>query len=161
MTTKNDEIERLFRKRYLSSLRLAVALVHDAETARDIVHDVFASLLAGEYREISEAYLSRAVRNSCLNYIRDLSARDRLHNLYLLDVDECEAEDWPDEETFRLIAGSMSLLPSDQCRRVVDLRYRLGMKYSEIAEAAGISEVSVYRHLRHALEILRQTLRNE
>lgn len=39
------------------------------------------------------------------------------------------------------------------------MRYRLGMKYREIAEAAGISEVAVYRHLRHALDILRQTLR--
>ena len=159
MTTKNDEIERLFRNCYVSSLHLAVRLIHDAETARDIVHDVFASLLSVDRSDISEAYLSRAVRNSCLNYLRDLSARDRLHNLYMLEEDECDSDDWPDEETFRLIAASMDLLPSDQCRRVVEMRYRLDMKYREIAEAAGISEVAVYRHLRHALDILRQTLR--
>lgn len=161
MTTKNDEIERLFRRCYASSLRLAVALIHDTETARDIVHDVFASLLSTDRSDITESYLGRAVRNSCLNYIRNLSVRDRLHNLYLLETDECDANDWPDEETFRLIADSMYLLPSDQCRRVVDLRYRLGLKYSEIARTVGISEVAVYRHLRHALDILRQTLRNE
>lgn len=161
MTTKNDEIELLFRKRYVSSLHMAVKLIHDAETARDIVHDVFASLLSVDRSDINEGYLSRAIRNSCLNYLRDLTARQRLHNLYLLEEDECDSDDWPDEETFRLIAASMDRLPSDQCRRVVDLRYRLGMKYREIAETAGISEVAVYRHIRHALDILRQTLREQ
>ncbi|MCM1028647.1 MAG: ECF-type sigma factor [Alloprevotella sp.] len=53
----------------------------------------------------------------------------------------------------------MTRLPSDQCRRVITLRYRDGLKYREIAQTLGISEVAVYRHIRHALDILRQTLR--
>lgn len=160
MTTKNDEIERLFRKHYASSLRIATTLLHDKDTARDIVHDVFATFLSGSKADISEAYLGIAVRNSCLNYIRDLSVRDRIHNLYLLESDRIDEIGWPGEEIFAEIADTMSRLPSDQCRKVVELRYRDGMKYHEIADALGISQVAVYKHLRHAVEILRKTLRN-
>ena len=44
MTNKND-IEQLFKAHYAQMYRLAVALLHDDDLARDIVHDVFASLL--------------------------------------------------------------------------------------------------------------------
>lgn len=163
MTTKNDEIELLFRRHYASSLRLALAIVHDQETARDLVHDVFASFLSADRADITKGYLYRAVRNSCLNHIRDMSVRDRLHSMYLLDTDgdAATADDWPDEVTLALISDTLDSIPSEQCRAVTSMRYRLGMKYGEIAEALGISQVAVYKHLRHALDILRQTLKND
>ena len=148
----------MFRKHYASSLRIATALLHDEETARDIVHDVFATFLSGSKADITAAYLGMAIRNSCLNYMRDLSVRDRIHNLYLLESDGLDEIGWPGEEILEEIAGVMSKLPSDQCRRVVELRYRDGMKYHDIAETLGISQVAVYKHLRHAMEILRNTL---
>ena len=44
MTDRND-IEQLFKAHYTQMFRLAVALLHDDDLARDIVHDVFLSLL--------------------------------------------------------------------------------------------------------------------
>ena len=44
MTNRND-IEQLFKAHYSQMHRLAVALLHDGDLARDIVHDVFVSLL--------------------------------------------------------------------------------------------------------------------
>ncbi|MCM1028648.1 MAG: hypothetical protein NC342_07320 [Pseudoflavonifractor sp.] len=105
MTTSTDQIERLFRKCYASSLDMAVSLVHDVEAARDIVHDLFASLLLADNNDINESYLTRALRNSCLNHLRSLSTRDRIHNLYIMVEDECSDNDWPDEDTFELIAS--------------------------------------------------------
>lgn len=43
MTTKSD-IEQLFQSNYRAMLTLAIRLLHDLETARDIVHDVFESV---------------------------------------------------------------------------------------------------------------------
>ena len=37
---------------------------------------------------------------------------------------------------------------------------RQGMSYREISTTLGISEVAVYKHLRHALDVLRQKFRN-
>lgn len=159
MTTNTDEIEKLFRQHYAALLRIATVLVQDDEMARDIVHDVFASLVTAPASTATAVYLARAVRNRCFNQLRDISVRERFRNLYLLENDEADDEEaWPDEETLRLVADAIGSIPSEQCRRVVDMRYAQGMKYKEIADAAGISETAVYKHLRHALEVIRQTL---
>lgn len=47
MTERND-IEQLFKAHYPQMHHLAMALLHDADLARDIVHDVFVSLLDGK-----------------------------------------------------------------------------------------------------------------
>ena len=63
MTNGND-IEQLFKAHYAQMYRLAKALLHDDDLARDIVHDVFASLLDGHTSlHVSGGYLSNAVRN--------------------------------------------------------------------------------------------------
>lgn len=43
-----------------------------------------------------------------------------------------------------------------QDRRVVKMRFKERMSYDEIAGQLGISEVAVYKHLRHAMDVLRQ-----
>ena len=55
MTT--EEIEPLFRAHYAGMLVLAHRLLHDDHAARDVVHDVFASLLAGASKDIREVLL--------------------------------------------------------------------------------------------------------
>lgn len=47
MTYRND-IEGLFKAHYAQMYRLAAALLHDDDLARDIVHDVFVTLLDGK-----------------------------------------------------------------------------------------------------------------
>ena len=48
---------------------------------------------------------------------------------------------------------------TDRCRLVVDLRFTGGLSYAALASALGISEVAVYKHLRHAIETIRKNLR--
>lgn len=155
MTTTND-IEGLFRSNYTAMLALAIRLLHDAETARDIVHDVFESVLSENLPTVTPAYLLTAVRFACLKQLRKLSLRERFNNLYALDLDEIEDEEWPDpEDVARLNALIDEALPP-QCRQVVRLRFNERMTYGEIAGQLDISEVAVYKHLRHAMDVLRQ-----
>lgn len=57
MTNRND-IETLFKANYPQMRRLARALLHDDDSARDIVHDVFESLLNSKNQALfSTAYL--------------------------------------------------------------------------------------------------------
>ncbi len=155
--TKKTDIELLFRTHYAAMYRLARALLHDDDIARDVVQDVFVSLFNnGSVGKITGSYLLSGVRNRCLNHLRDLSIHDRLSSLYLLELQDSEREDWPDEETLRRLSEMLDSALTPQCRRVVEMRYRDGLSYTGIASGLGISESTVYKHLRHAIEIMRK-----
>lgn len=158
MTNRNN-IEKLFKAHYEQMYRLAVALLHDADLARDIVHDVFVSLICGNSDSpITGAYLLKSVRNRCLNHIRDCDIHQRIADRYFLENEEYDAEDWPDEET---IANIYSLIRNDissRARDVIELRFSEGLTFSRIATTMGISETAVYRHLSHALSIIRKKI---
>lgn len=131
--------------------RLAVALLHDEDLARDIVHDIFAALLGGEMRvaalsdadiNVAGGYLLKSVRNRCLNHIRDCEIHQRIANRYFLDNEEYDTEDWPDDETIARIYALIKSDISSQARKVMELRFSEGMPFARIAAAMGISENS-------------------
>ena len=157
MTTK-DDIERLFRSHYAAMHRLAMLIIRDDDVARDIVHDVFEALLVSGKSDVSAPYLLTAVRNRCLKHIRSLSANDRMKEVYSLDEREIEDEKWPDDETIALIRKTVADDLSEACRRVVELRFTEGKSYQEVADNLGISKVAVYKHLRRAIDLLREKL---
>ncbi len=143
---------------YAAMYRLSMRIIRDDNVSRDIVHDIFEALLLSGRSDVSESYLLAAVRNRCLKYIRSLSAHDRMKEAYSIDENEIEYEEWPDDETIALIQATVSNDLTDVCRRVVNLRFSEDYSYREIAEKIGISKVAVYKHLRHAIDVLREKL---
>lgn len=158
MTRRNDDIELLFKAYYIRMHRLAVALLHDSNEASDVVHEVFSALIREDLTGTTPGYLLAAVRNRCMNIIRKADTRRRLTELYLLPGVIDNSDDWPPEEIFTHINEIISEKLTTQCRRVVKLRFSSGLKYSEISARLGISEVTVYRHLSNAIEIIRKNL---
>ncbi len=139
---------------------LAMMLLRDEDAAKDIVHDAFASLLSANYptSNLTETYLLSAVRHRCINHVRHLSVRQRFRQIYSKNAEEAiENEEWPDEETIAMLTSAIGNL-SEACGRVVRLRFTDGLSYKQIAEKLGISEVAVYKHLRHAIDVLREKL---
>lgn len=138
---------------------MAIALLHDDDLARDIVHDVFASLLDSKpSHEISLSYLMTAVRNRSLNYIRNCEIHKRIENRYFMENEEYETENWPDEETIARIYEVINNNISGQAEKVIKLRFGDGMPFAKIAKEMGISETAVYRHLRQALIKIRNKI---
>ena len=157
--TKQNEIEILFKAHYASMYRLALVLLHDSELARDTVHDVFAALLEMPLEmSVTESYLLTATRNRCLNRIRHLDVRRRATALYFLENEDFGTENWPDEETYSTINSIISDHLTPKARKIMELRFTCGIRFSEIAQIMGISETAVYRHLKNALIIIRQKL---
>ncbi|MDO5396296.1 MAG: sigma-70 family RNA polymerase sigma factor, partial [Bacteroidales bacterium] len=150
----------LFKAHYAQMHRLAKVLLHDDDLARDIVHNVFTFLLDGhaDY-PVSQAYLLRAVRNRCLNHIRDLGIRQRVMNRYFADFEEYGDEEWPDETTIVEIYAIIRHELPEQCQRAVELRFSYAMKIEEVSAEMGISKTMVCKHLRHALCLIRKKLR--
>ena len=157
MTEKTRHIELLFKEHYPVMLKLAVMLLHDKEEARDIVHDVFTRLLDGDIRfdkDKAEAFLLSCVRNSCLNVMRSRSTREQAMRLYLPD----ESTEGLEERVQALQDGLKDLKPPI-CLDIVLMHYRDGMTFKEIAAHYGVSETTIYKHLREAMNQLRLTLK--
>lgn len=155
-----SEIEELFKANYGAMHRLAAMILHDAESAHDAVHDVFAHLLTSEPgAPVTPAYLMACVRNRCVSKLRNADAYERFRNLCPAREEDLDDEDWPDESTFEEIHKFAAYLPP-KCGEVFRMRFYEGMKTSEISATLETTERSVYKHLHHALELLRKKLVN-
>ena len=162
MTQRERQVEQLFKLHYRAMYRLASILLHDDDESKDIVHDVFARLLAQQVElneDTAQSYHLLSVRNSCLNVIRKRKIHEQVHQ-YLLPVNEVEqaSPENLEHEIEVLKAGINELFPPI-CQEIIRLHFTDGLSFREIAKRMGVSETTIYKHLRNALDQLRQTLK--
>jgi RNA polymerase sigma-70 factor (ECF subfamily) len=136
--------------------RLARTLLYDDEEARDVVSEVFATLIKSDItpKDI-ERYLLISVRNRCLNLIEHKSVRAKFEQAYTLEM-RSEPEPTDDDDRLRRVMTYAEQNLTEQTLRVFRMRHLQGMKYQEIAEELGISRVMVYKHLTQAMEKMRE-----
>jgi RNA polymerase sigma-70 factor (family 1) len=156
----------LFRRYHAVLCNHATRYVWDKTVAQDIVSEVFLNFWKNqEFTQITSsyrAYLFRAVRNGCYNYLtRELSRKAPIEGLENVEID------WqrPDQivqfdELQHKIETTIAQLPP-QCKRVFLLNRFEGKKYQEIAEELGISLKTVEMHISKALQHLRKALKEE
>jgi RNA polymerase sigma-70 factor (ECF subfamily) len=168
--TDQKKLEKLFKQHYRQMYRLATILLHDDAESKDVVHDIFARLLNDHTvlrEETAESYLLTSVRNRCLNVIRSRQIQERVERLYLLDPDTnitttdallSDSEKQLEEELKALYEG-IDLLEPPVCRDIIVQHFRDGITFKKIAFRMGVSETTVYKHLRRALSQLRTHLK--
>ena len=164
MTTKKQKLETLFRQHYRQMYRLATMLLHDDAESKDVVHDIFAKLLDDSCNlkeETAETYLLTSVRNRCLNVIRSRQIQERVQHLYLLDLDTTIMPMERLEEELKTLRKGIDQLEPPVCRDIILQHFRDGVTFKEIACRLGVSETTVYKHLRRALSQLRTHLKNQ
>ncbi len=160
MKQKTTDIERLFRQHYERMYRLARTILYDADECRDVVSDVFEHLLREDtvlLPDTEEAYLLRSVRNRCLNIIAHKGVRTRVEKMLIMD-EESMFSDRDDEQLDRLRDIIDHLDPPIR-QRILRLRLQQEMTYQEVAQALGVSKVTVYNHLSQAIDIITQTFK--
>ena len=159
----NDKsiLEGLFRQHYGKMTHLARTLLHDDAEAQDVVQDVFARLLENEYQltgSKAEAYLMSAVRNRCMNHIRNMQFRERFKHLHPLDeaneshsIEEIMAE----LEQINAIVDAHIEEPQ---RTIFSLRFDEELTFQEIASRLDISVGTVYKYLRQCISRIKSFL---
>ena len=149
-----SELEILFKTHYTAMFRLAVSLLYDADEARDVVSDVFASLLDGGMAIRSDnarGFLLTCVRNSCISVIRHKQMRERFIKLYATNAEPLA--DGPDDSiTLAELHDYINNQLPPLSRRIFTMRYLQDMTCQQVADAVGVSRVTVHHHLSQSLE---------
>ena len=149
-----SELEILFKTHYTAMYRLAVSLLYDADEARDVVSDVFASLLGGGLAirtDNARGFLLTCVRNSCINVIRHKQMRERFIRLYSTGA-EPQVDDPDDSMMLAELRDYIDNHLPPLTRRIFNLRYLQDMTCQQVADAVGVSRVTVHHHLSQSLE---------
>lgn len=160
--TDQKKLEKLFKQYYRQMYRLATMLLHDDAESKDVVHDIFVHLLrySLDLREdTAESYLLTSVRNRCLNVIRSRQIQERVEHLYLLDLDTTITPTERLAEELEALYKGIDQLEPPVCRDIIMLHFRDGITFKEIANRLGVSETTVYKHLRRAINQLRTQLK--
>ncbi len=146
-------IQRLFKQHYAKMYRVARTILYDEQESEDVVSDIFESLLRRQIvltADTEECYLLTSVRNMCLKRLRHSSASLE-GNGYIEPIDDSDIEDERLTDIDEFVARHLT----EQEQRIFRLRFTEGCSYKEIAAAEGISRVAVWKHLSHALNLIR------
>lgn len=136
----------------------------DLDIAREVVQDVFANLWEKrdtiEHDKSPKSYLGTAVRNRCLNYLRD----NRKFDAGMLEIEGLGEEHSYDEQDSLVenelktkIDEAVNSLP-EKCREIFICNRMENKKYQEIADEMKLSVKTVEAQMSKALKIMREKL---
>lgn len=153
---QSAEIERIYRARYGTFLRVAVAVVGDEMVAEEAVHDGFVRALRhrGGFsgRGSLEGWLWRIVVNEAR---RRRAAEQRVRLMPTSAGDDASAMNGHREAS--VVGALVAALPERQ-RLALFLRYYADLDYEAIADALGVKPGTVAATLHAAHAALRREL---
>lgn len=159
---QEKDIEGMFRQHYEKMYNLARYLLSDDDESKDVVSEVFTTILANNavlMPESEEGFLMRSVRNRCLNLIAHKGVKERVTKLLIDDADVI-LSDKTDGRLEQLMLLIEDLEPPIR-KQIFRLHYLKEMPYQEVADKVGVSKVTVFNHLSQAMEWIRKQLKKE
>ena len=161
-----DALARIYEKYEAHLLTLAAVLLHDANTAEDVVHDFFV-LFAQSADKLRidgnlKGYLATSIANRARDYIRGQKRQPiGLDQAYssASKIKEPGASVMLDEKLW-LLNWSLTQIPYEQ-REVIMLHFYSGLKFKAIARTRNVSINTVQSRYRYGLDKLRSLLNGE
>ena len=155
-----SQIESLFKTHYTQMYHLALTLLFDEAESKDVVSDVFASLISGKTMmrtDNAKAFLLACVRHRCMNVLQHKQVHERFARLLTEDTDALVSgntmeEQLQMEELMRYVRENLSPMEQNAFR----LRYLKEMTCQEVAEALNVSRQTVHTHLKQSVEKIRK-----
>ena len=155
-----SQIESLFKTHYTQMYHLALTLLFDEAESKDVVSDVFASLLSGSTivrADNAKAFLLASVHHRCLNVLQHKQVQERFARLLTKGTDTPVSDNLVEEqmrmeELMRYVRDNLS--PMEQ--NVFRLRYLKEMTCQEVAGALNVSRQTIHTHLKQTVEKIRK-----
>ena len=169
-----EEFESIYRQHYAKMYRLARTMLYDADESKDVVSDIFARLLRERLRvgasagmkyhpqqNQMEGYLMTAVRNRCRDVLSHKSIRERVERLFLQESMQGHIIAMNDDDRLERLMQFVEAELPPLSRQIFRLRFLREMSYEEVAQAVGVSKVTVYHHLSQSLQRIRKYFKTE
>ncbi|MDR1674876.1 MAG: RNA polymerase sigma-70 factor [Tannerella sp.] len=157
--------KEMFECYYAALCVYARRFVKQTDVSEDIVQDVFCAVWMNrhriDYRIPAKNYLTAAVRNHCLNYLRSNChvTFDDLSRSENIPCAEHPDSVWMLDELEKLLADALAKLPPEY-RIAFELSHMEERPVSEIAKVMNVSIRTVERYRNKALEILKTELKD-
>ncbi|HXT90125.1 MAG TPA: SigE family RNA polymerase sigma factor [Trebonia sp.] len=159
----SDVVTEIYTSHYNQLVRLAVMLVHDVQTAEEVVQDAFEAMhLAWRRLRDTEKALSY-LRQSIVNKSRSVLRHRKVVEMHA-------PKPAPDEQSAEhaaltliersAVTSALRTLPVRQ-REAIVLRYYGDFSEADIAKAMGISRGAVKSHTARAMAALKSILEQE
>mgnify|MGYP000052918430 CR=1 FL=1 len=154
------KFEELFKGLFKPLCGYAVKYTGDLDAAKNIVHEVFIQLW-DKFETLPadsnyKSYCYTAVRNRCLNYLRDRKKFVAIGHVADGHVTDSNTSLETSELAEKIESGIASL--PDKCRIIFEMNRIEGLKYAEIAAKLNISVKTVEGQMSKALAIMRDHL---
>ena len=156
-------IEQLFRRNYSEMIHLARVLLGDDGEAEDVVQDIFlriadSDILRPEGLSVArippknDSYLLIAVRNACLNRIRQMQLHERVKNLLPIE-DETDLQPIDRQlEQLEDISAFVDEQLEEPHRSIFHLRFDEDLTIAEIARRLGLNPNTAYKYLAQSIQ---------
>ena len=157
MTKK--EFENIYRQHYAKMYCLAKTMLYDADESKDVVSEIFARLLRDGDRpqkDRMEGYLMTAVRNRCRDVLSHKSIRERVERLFLQESMQGHIVSMNDDDRMELLIQFIEAELPPLSQQIFRLRFLREMSYEEVAQATGVSKVTVYNHLSQSVQRIKE-----
>ena len=155
-------LHKLFCQHYSEMLHLARTILYDDEEAEDVVQDVFARLLESDILPADDkarAYLMTAVRNGCINRIRQKTLTQQFRELYSVDAES----DWQHTEQrmamLQAICDYADNYLHEPHRTIFQLRFDEGLKLKDIASRLDMNLKTVFKYLSQSIQTVQKQFR--
>mgnify|MGYP002620635653 CR=1 FL=1 len=148
-------LEQLFRQNYGEMTHLARVLLGDDGEAEDVVQDIFLRVAGNDIPPKNESYLLTAVRNACLNRIRQMQLHDKVKGL--MPVDD-EADLQPIDKHLELIDDITAYVDEqleEPHRSIFHLRFDEDLTVGDIARRLGLNPNTAYKYLMQSIQQIR------
>lgn len=159
----NIVIADLYKENQYKLYIHACNLINDEESAKDIVNDVFCSILENDNLKYSSSdilpLLFVMVRNRCIDFLRHKNVVTKNEEIYIEELySSWTAKEYAEYEgKIVKMQESIRNMPP-QMRHIVEEFFLKERKCSEISEELNISNNTVRTHIARALKILRKTI---
>ena len=154
MIDKTD-LHKLFCHHYSEMIHLAKTLLYDDEEAEDAVQDVFVRLIESDILpadDKAKAYLMTAVRNGCINRIKQKTLTEQFRELYSIDTET----DWQqDEQRMAMLEAICDYADNylhEPHRTIFQLRFEEGLKLKDIASRLDMNLKTVFKYLGQSIQ---------
>ena len=148
-------LEQLFRRNYSEMIHLARVLLGDDGEAEDVVQDIFLRIADSDIPPKSDSYLLTAVRNACLNEIRQMQLHERVKNLLPIETEiDQQPIDKQQEQIDNISAFADEQLEEPQ-RSIFHLRFNEDLTIAEIARRLGLNPNTAYKYLAQSIQKIR------